>query len=97
MNNVLKFNLHKPKQSDIKPIEGLVDSTIKNNIEPLTAILSVLKEDEKIYAVQSFVYRILTAMMNEKDKDSIGEWISSGTIFLLQAKLEEGFKKSLNI
>lgn len=96
LNSVLEFNLCKPKQSNPAMLDSIVDFTIKNNIEPLRAIVSVLKEGQE-YAVQSFVYRILATIMQEKDKDSIGEWISSGTLFLLQDKLEEGFKKSLKI
>lgn len=96
MNNVVRLNLIKPKQSDPAMLELFVDSTIKMNINSLKAIVSVLKEGQE-YAVQSFVYRILAAMMTEKDKDSIEEWISSGTLFLLQAKLEEGFQDSLKL
>jgi hypothetical protein len=96
MNNVLECNLCKPKQSNPAMLDLYVSECIKNNIEPLQAIVSVLKEGKE-YAVQSFVYRILAAIMAEKDEESIGEWISSGTLFLLQSKLEEGFKKSLKL
>lgn len=98
MNNVLEFNRVNVQEPDTIALQVFIGEAIQMNIESLTAILSVLKEDQYDYAIQSVTYRILAAIMSEKEKDSIiGEWIASGSLFLLKDKLEQGFKDSLKI
>lgn len=95
MNQVLKFNRIKAQEPDYKAIESFVVSCIQMNIEAVSNAVSVLNQGQKEYAIESFVFKLIAAMMGEKDKKDIGEWINSGSIFVLKDKLVTGFKKSL--
>lgn len=97
LNNVVRFQLSKPKQADPAMLELFVDSTIKMNIEALTAIVSVTKHVDPMYVIESYVFNIVAATLADKSKEEILTDLSGGGIYLLKDKLMEGFKKALKI
>lgn len=97
MNQVLEFNRIKAQEPDFKVLDSFVSNCITLNIEAVSNAMSVLNEGQE-YAIESFVYRLIAAILAEKDKEVIvREWINGGTIFLLKDRLVDGFKKSLKI
>jgi hypothetical protein len=96
MNQVLEFNRFKPQQADTIALDKFVSECIQINLEAVSDSMSVTKHIDPLYVIDTFSFRIVAALMVNKEKQEIvDEWIISGTIFLLRDRLVEGFKKTL--
>lgn len=97
MNQVLEFNRIKAQQADTKALESFVTECIRLNKEAVLNAVSVTKNVDPIYVIETFTFQIIGMILSEKDKQEILNDVIGGSLFLLKDKLVAGFKETLKI